>query len=142
MSFSDWLDYLTVSAALQPYWKATVKYLLTHVPALCLGVFAFVCSKPYSKEAAMNPMTTKLKWTDILTAYPLFIPFWIGAFLYLLMEMERSGGMLGFGLALFLLLFWLRGLLDASTRLFEHYARQEQETLSLNPETAVLTSAN
>lgn len=138
----DLLDYLTVSAALTPYWKTAVKYLLTHVPALCLGVFAFVCSKPYSKEVAMNPPTTKLKWTDILTAYPLFIPFWIGAFLYLLMEMERTGGLLGFGLALFLLLFWLRGLLDASTRLFEHYAGQEQQPVSLNPETVVLTTPN
>lgn len=143
MSFSDWLDYLTVSAALQPYWKAAVKYLLTHVPALCLGLLAFVCSKPHTKEGAiMNPKERKLDSLDVLAAYPLFIPLWVCAFVYLFMQRFAHADLSGVAFVLLLLVLWLRALMASSTRLFEYYAGQESATRTLNPETAVLTTPN
>lgn len=90
----------------------------------------------------MNPKERTLDWIDVLAAYPLFIPLWVCAFVYLFMcriELADFGGVM---FLLLLLVLWLRALQDSSTRLFEYYAIQEPEPLSLNPDPRPLTSAN
>lgn len=132
MNLSDWLDYLAFSPA-----------LFLPCSALCLGIGAFICSKPHTKEGdTMKPKERTLDWIDVLTAYPLFIPLWMCAFVYLFMcriELADFGGVM---FLLLLLVLWFRALLDSSTRLFEYYTIQEPEPLSLNPDPRPLTSAN
>ena len=41
MSLSDWFDYLFVYPALYAYWKATMKYLYSHLASL-LGMFGLI----------------------------------------------------------------------------------------------------
>ncbi len=47
MSLSDWFDYLFVYPALYAYWKATAKYLWSHLSGLVglLGLIAFTAGK-------------------------------------------------------------------------------------------------
>lgn len=42
MTLSDWVDYLFVYPALFSYWKATVKYLCSHISSLFVGVVALI----------------------------------------------------------------------------------------------------
>ena len=47
MNLSDWFDYLFVYPALYAYWKATVKYLWSHLSSLLgmVGLIVFAAMK-------------------------------------------------------------------------------------------------
>lgn len=49
MSLSDWFDYLFVYPALFSYWKATVKYLCSHISSF-LGVVGLIAFTVRGKE--------------------------------------------------------------------------------------------
>lgn len=90
----------------------------------------------------MDPKERKPDPLDMLAAYPLFIPLWVCAFVYLFMQRFAHADFSGVMFVLLLLVLWLRALMASSTRLFEYYAGQEQQTLSLNPEPQPLTISN
>jgi len=125
MSRLGWLDYLLASLPFIPYWKTALKNLVSHVPALCLGVVAFMLSKnPLEGGAAMRAMDKKIDWVDYLTAHPFFIPLWVWAFLYIFMTFSQIG-FVGVAFSLLFVALWLRLYLASAIRLCEYYAVQE-----------------
>lgn len=92
MNAHDFIDSLAVSSLFLPYWKTAGKYLSFHLPALCLGVVAFVFSnKPHKGGAAMNPTEKQINGVDYLVAHPLAMPFWVWLFIYIFMDFAPLG---------------------------------------------------
>ena len=79
MNLSDWFDYLFVYPALYAYWKATVKYLASHLSSLFWVVLGFITFTVAKGENTMS----KSEFLDYAVAHPVALPFWIWAFLYL-----------------------------------------------------------
>jgi hypothetical protein len=125
MNFSDWFDYLAVSAALFPYWKAALKYL----SSLCLGLFALVVSKSTTGGAAMRQPA----FDDYLIAHPLMVSLWVCGFVYLFLNLSPQG-FLGSLVTVLFFAFWLRQWLQSLTLILERQAaepvsEQGKETL-------------
>ena len=124
MSGLDWFDSLALSSLFLPYWKAAGKYLFAHLPALCLGVVAFVISKTTQGGAAMKVAEKRIDWIDYVAAHPFFIPLWVWMFPYMFMTLSPVG-FVGVAFSFLFFAFWLRLYLASATRLFEYYATEE-----------------
>ena len=122
MNFYDWLEYLALSPVLFPYWKAVLKYLSSHVSALCLGLFGLVVSRTTQGGAAMR----KPAFDDYVIAHPLIVPFWIMGFVYLFLNLSPQGFLGSLAPVLFFA-FWLRQWLQSLTLILE---RQSAELVS------------
>lgn len=130
MHVPDWLDYLALSPALFPYWKAALKFLVSHVPALCLGLFGFVVSQPLKGGAAMKTPA----FDDYLIAHPLFVPLWVSWFVYLFLNLSPQGFLASLVTVLFFAL-WLRQWLQSLALILE---RQSAEPVSESGKEEVL----
>lgn len=88
----------------------------------------------------MNPKERKLDWLDVLASYPLFVPLWACAFVYLFIQRFAHADFSGVAFVLLLLALWLRALISSSTRLFEYSAAQEPTTRIVKPAAALPTT--
>lgn len=103
MSLSDWFDYFFVYPALYAYWKATVKYLASHLSSLFWIVLGFITFTVAKGENIMN----KTEWIDYAVAHPVTLPVWIWMFLYLFIALSPQGW-LGAAMALVFFGIWFR----------------------------------
>ncbi len=114
MNLSDWFDYLFVYPALYAYWKATFKYLVSHLSSLFWVVLGFITFTVAKGENTMN----KSELLDYAVAHPVALPFWIWAFLYLFMALSPEGW-LGAAIALVFFMLWLRVWILSLTTIIE-----------------------
>ena len=128
MNAQDLIDSLAVSSLFLSYGKAAGKYLLFHLPALCLGAVSNVVSKPHTKEGdTMNPTEKRIDRVDYLAAHPFCIPFWVWMFIYMFMIFSTLG-FVGVAFTLLFFAIWLRLYLASATRLFEYSAAEEPQS--------------
>lgn len=114
MSLSDWFDYLFVYPALYAYWKATVKYLCSHISSLFWAVAGFIT---FTAAKGANNMN-KAEWVDYAVAHPFTLPLWMWMFLYLFIALSLQGW-LGAAIAGVFFLLWLRLWLLSLTTIIE-----------------------
>lgn len=67
----------------------------------------------------------KPDWFEYALAYPLFIPLWVCAFVYLFMCRLALADVSGAAVVSVLLLLWLHSYFESAKHLFAYYAAQE-----------------